>query len=654
MSCLLQSLLYLSLFVSTLSQALSLGNNGGEVDVGGQTFDYVIVGGGLTGLTVANRLSEDSSRQCLPFSITNYLLTVRLGTVLVIENGYKVDDVTTQVPTFANSLNTELMYNIPSAPDANTGGSHPVWVGNVVGGGSMVNGMAFDRASAADYNAWEQLGNLGWNWNSLLYYFQKSTTFTPPRAANVHEFGTTYDASYYGNNGPIQAAFPNFEYSDTKTIWTAWKAEGVPLPKEHASGSAVGAYWIPSSLQPKTQTRSHARNAYYDPVQSRHNLVLITGKTVNEVLFSQGLLTGYTASGVQYKSRADGSVKQVFARREVILAAGSIFTPQILQLSGIGPKNVLSAAGIKVKKDMPAVGANMQDHPNANMYFDLKNLATPNPLSSLDPSSNASAWAEYQSAKTGPITQAHGNSLAFLSLQSVTNNWNQIVQTVKSQRPRDYLPSVYDNSALLRGYTKQRDIIASLHASKDAAVGEIPMVPFGLAISALQRPLSRGTVTLDPSNKYGNPVVQWNTFQNPVDKQILVEMVRWTRKHWARQELAKFSPIELTPGTQAQTDDEIIDDLIQQKGLEASFAHMSGSCAMMPEYLGGCVGSDLAVYGVKGLSIVDASIIPLIPATHLQATMYAVAEKAADLIKARNALNILPTLSNLWPFSRWV
>lgn len=209
----------------------------------------------------------------------------------------------------------------------------------------MVNGMAFDRASAADYNAWEQLGNAGWNWASLLYYFKKSTTLTPPKADNVRDFGTTYDASAYGN-GPVQASFPNFEYPDMKDIWASWKAAGVPLPKEHALGNAVGAYWIPTSLRADTQTRSHAKNAYYDPVKSRSNLVLITGKTVNEILFSQGLLTGYTANGVQFKSRSDGSVKKVYARREVILAAGAVFTPQLLQLSGIGPRSVLSAAGI--------------------------------------------------------------------------------------------------------------------------------------------------------------------------------------------------------------------------------------------------------------------------------------------------------------------
>lgn len=527
----------------------------------------------------------------------------------------------------------------------------------------MVNGMAFDRASAADYDAWEKLGNTGWNFNSLLYYFKKSTTFTPPSASNVQQFGTTYDASYYGTNGPIQASYPEFEYPDVKTIWASYKASDVPLPKEQGSGRAVGAFWIPTALRPQTQTRSHAKNGYYDPVKSRSNLVVLTGNTVNEILFNSGFMTGLTASGVQFKSRADGSVKKVYAKSEVIMAAGSVFTPQLLQLSGIGPRDVLNAAGIPVKKHMPAVGANMQDHPNANMMFDLQNLAFPNPLSGLDPSYNATVWSEYNTNRSGPLTQAHGSSLAFLSLKTITDKWNDIVQTVKSQNVADYLPSVYADSSLLLGFQKQRDIIASLHSSADAAVGEFPMVPFGLAINALQRPLSRGTITINPQNKYGSPIVQFNSLQNPVDRQILVEMVRWTRKHWASPELAKFSPVEITPGTQAQTDDEIINDLVQQQALEASFAHMSGTCSMMPKAYGGCVANDLTVYDIKGLSIVDGSIIPLIPATHLQSTMYAVAEKAADIIKARNVFSIpnpfglrsisLPSFSNFWGSSRW-
>jgi choline dehydrogenase-like flavoprotein len=226
----------------------------------------------------------------------------------------------------------------------------------------VVNGMAFDRASSADYDAWETLGNSGWNWNSLLVYFKKSTTFTPPAKSIVQEFGTTYDSSYYGTDGPIQASFPNFEYQDTKNVWAAWKAEGVHLPREHAAGSAVGAFWIPTALQPRTQTRSSAKNAYFDPVQSRTNLHLVTGMTVNEILFDQNLLSlsSLKANGVQYVSRADGLVGKVYAKREVILAAGSVFTPQLLQLSGIGPRDILTAAGVRIKKELNAVGANMQ------------------------------------------------------------------------------------------------------------------------------------------------------------------------------------------------------------------------------------------------------------------------------------------------------
>jgi choline dehydrogenase-like flavoprotein len=538
------------------------------------------------------------------------------------------------------------MYNINSAPDANTGGkAFPVYVGNVVGGGSVVNGMAFDRASAADYDAWESLGNTGWNWNSLLPYFKKSTTFTPPTEANVKDFGITYDASFYGTNGPVQASFPNFEYQDTKDIWAAFRAENIPLPKEVASGNAVGAYWTPTALQPETQTRSSAKNAYYDPVKTRSNLMLATGKKVNEILFDQSLLSilSTKANGVQYVSNTDGSVGKVYAKREVILAAGAVFTPQLLQLSGIGPSNVLQAAGIQVRRSLNGVGANMQDHPNANMMFDLKNLAPVNIFSGQDPTYNATAWTDYNTNRTGPLTQAHGSSLAFLSLSSITDKASQIVQTIKAQNILSFLPVIYSKDQnLQRGMLKQRDIIANMHASPQAAAGEIPMTPFGLAISALQRPLSRGSINIDPKNKYGNPIVQFNTFSNPVDRQILVEMVRWTRKHWTRKELAKYSPIEISPGTQFQTDDDIISALIQQNGLGASFAHMSGTVSMMPEQLGGCVGTDLKVYGIGQLSVVDASIVPLIPATHLQSTMYAVAEKAADIIKARNnALSIL-------------
>ncbi|KAL1651814.1 hypothetical protein SLS61_005185 [Didymella pomorum] len=580
-----------------------------------ETYDYVIVGGGLTGLVVANRLSEDKSRS-----------------VLVLETGAITEDINTIIPTLGNNINSAKQYSVESAPDKELENmSFGVLIGKVVGGGSVINGMAFDRASAADYNAWEQLGNPGWGFNGLLPYFKKSTTFTPPTLTGP-EFNITCDASYYGTSGPLQASFPNFEYPDVKTIWEAFRSEGYTSPREHAAGEAVGMLWIPTSLDPKTQTRSDARRTYYDSVKSRGNLKLITGVSATEILFD-----GLTAKGVSFTNLADSTSSKAYAKCEVIMAAGSIFTPHILQLSGVGPADVLKAAGIKVKKDLAAVGANLQDHPNANMMFSTSNLSTPNPLFSTDPEQNTTAWAQYYANRTGPVCQSHGSSLAFLPLQNITSNWKTIVSTIKGQKTSDYLPAAYKNNAkLLAGYEAAKKITADLLSSTKAAAAEFPMNAFGLAIAAIQRPLSRGYVALDPKNPKGNPIVQFNTFQNPADRTMLLEAVKWTRRHWQSPVLARFSPVEVTPGVAAQTDDEIIHDLLDQGALTATFAHQSGTCSMLPEKYGGCVSSDLTVHGTKKLSIVDASIIPLIPATHLQATMYAVAEKAADLIKARN------------------
>ncbi|KAF2473380.1 alcohol oxidase [Lindgomyces ingoldianus] len=605
-------------FGSLLSTALALPQSRRDTEASSvkeQKYDYIIVGGGLTGLVVANRLSE-----------------LRDRTVLVIENGYIDDSLTTKVPNLANSLNSADMYSITSAPDPNLGNAtYPVQVGNVVGGGSVVNGMAFDRASAADYDAWEELGNPGWGWDSLLYYFKKSTTFTPPLKSLAKEFGMTYDENYYGKTGPLQASYPPFDFPDTKTIWSSFRAEKITFPKEGGSGDGVGAYWIPTALDPKTMTRSHARTAYYDPVKTRSNLKLVTGQTVNEILFN-----GLTATGVQFVSRADKTVTKAYAKREVIMAAGGVFTPQLLQLSGLGPKSVLQAAGVKVKRDMPSIGANFQDHANVQMFYNLDNMSFPNPLSlSTNATYNASAWQEYLTKKTGQYTIAHGNSLAFLSLPQLTTNYKTIVNQLKGQKTADFLPPIYSNKALLKGFEAQKSIITDMLSGNDAAAGEIPMSPFGLAISALQRPLSRGTIQLNPKDKYGNPVITFNTFQNPVDKAIIMAMIKFTRNHWARKELAGFAPLELVPGATAQTDDQIIKALVASGAILPTFAHPACTCAMMPEDKGGVVGSDLLVYGVDNLSVVDASILPLLPATHIQATMYAVAEKAADLIKAR-------------------
>ncbi|KAF2628599.1 GMC oxidoreductase [Macroventuria anomochaeta] len=202
-----------------------------------------------------------------------------------------------------------------------------------------------------------------------------------------------------------------------------------------------------------------------------------------------------------------------------------------------------------------------------------------------------------------------------ISLLSVSTY--RITLTPKLFFSTDHLPPVYKNNPnLLRGYEAAKTITAELLSGTKAAAVEVLMNAFGLAISAVQRPLSRG--------------------YNPADKTMMIEAGKWTRRYWQNPVLARFSPVEVTPGVAAQTDKETVHALLKQDALTIIFAHQSGTCSMLPDKYGGCVRSDLRVYGTKKLSIVDASIIPLVPATHMQATMYAVAEKAADIIKLRN------------------
>ncbi|KAF2157454.1 GMC oxidoreductase [Myriangium duriaei CBS 260.36] len=578
------------------------------------TYDYVIVGGGLSGLVVGNRLSANPANK-----------------VLVIEWGGIDTSVQATVPYNANGINSKSMWPLTSAPDAGlNNATFPVLVGGVVGGGTVVNGMAYNRAAADDYNAWEDLGNEGWGFNDLLPYFIKSTTLNTPSPAVAQEYSITWDRSAY-DHGPVPATLTNFQFPDLKKFWQAWVEAGVPRPKEHGLGDAVGAFWMPSTIDVKRGVRGDARLEYYEPIKRRPNFHLLTKTTVNEILFQNGL----TASGVSMTSRLDNTTSQVFASKEVILAAGAIHTPQILQLSGIGPKSVVEAAGIQSKLDLPGVGANFQDHPVAFMNFNISNQASPNSDSTLDPAYNASAYAQYLANRTGIYSSGRGNGVAFLSLPQITDDFDSIVSKVKAQNARDYLPSAYADPTLLAGFSAQRDILETRYGCSTTAVSEHPFSGgSGTWLGALQKPLSRGTITLNPVSPQGQPVIQYNTIQNPVDADLLIAIIRRIRKYWAADALKSLSPVETIPGAAVQTDDALLAAL---RGglLQPSFAHPSGSCAMMPKEKGGVVGSDLLVYGTQRLSIIDASIIPLIPAAHLQASMYAVAEKAADIIKSR-------------------
>ncbi|RYP16596.1 hypothetical protein DL765_005057 [Monosporascus sp. GIB2] len=583
------------------------------------TFDYIIVGGGTSGLVVANRLSEDTS-----------------VTVLVVEHGYIDNNPYTQIPqAVAQFPNTAELWNVTSAPEPYLGGStFAVRMASVVGGGSVVNGMLADRGSKADYDAWEALGNEGWGWDGLLPYFRKSTNFTPPSPGLAEDFDIQWDPEAYGR-GPLQIGFPSMLYPDLRNITSTWTARGVPMPGTPASGDAIGFLWIPNTLDTRSGTRCHARVAYYDPIADRPNLHLITGEEVVEILFDSPRLT---AIGVKMISRNDGTVRNAYASKEVVLAAGAISTPKLLQLSGIGPPIALEEAGVKVKRELAAVGANFQDHPAFNTSWSFSNLAFPNPNSIYTNATyNESAWEEYVTRHTGPYTIAFFNNAVFLPLSQLTSSYMAILDKIRNQTAAEYLPSIYEDSPeLLQGYKAQREILIDHFSREDAAPVEIFVGTPAITGGSIQTPLSRGTVTLDPVDPRRQPVVHYNALMNPVDRDLLLGMVRYIRDFNQDPLLAGYFPVETLPGESAQTDDEIMEALLATNGVRPTLAHPSCTCAMMPEEIGGCVSSDLLVYGTEKLSVVDASIMPLIPATHLQTTVYAVAEKASDIIKSRH------------------
>lgn len=270
-------------------------------------------------------------------------------TVHVIENGILDNGTTSSIPGNSGALNLAAMYDIYGAPVPNLGNQTFLFtVGNVVGGGSYVNGMQFDRGADADYDAWAELGNEGWGWSGLQLYFKKSNDFDAPSQEITKKFGITYEDDAYGD-GPLKVSIPDYQFPDTKTIFHSWDEVDIPHSKE-GFNEPVSVYWSPNSINKKTTTRSTSRSAYYDPIASRKNLKLLTNTHVDEITFEKNRIGALVAAGVRYTPRQMNKQTEVFAAKEVILAASGVFTPHLLMYSGTGPKDVLADACIVVKK----------------------------------------------------------------------------------------------------------------------------------------------------------------------------------------------------------------------------------------------------------------------------------------------------------------
>lgn len=352
--------------------------------------------------------------------------------------------------------------------------------------------------------------------------------------------------------------------------------------------------------------------------------------------------------------------------REVILAAGAVHSPQILELSGIGPADVLSKFDIRVVMDLPGVGNNFQDHPLLDAFYYSENLflikrffadlAVPN-ASYLTKSmilsnpgllnetvqeyfENKSGKPDYFSIKLmkptilGPYTAGSMiNTVAFPSLPSISSNWTNMMQDASSQDATQYLVSGLDPT-IIAGYEAQKTILVDLLSSTDVGSYELLNDNLGLLAVSVMHPFSRGSVHILSINPLQQPLIDPRYCANPLDCQILVEALLFNNKLVDTSSMKLVQPTPYSPFFQNATVETLMP--VIRSGIRTEF-HGTGSTSMMPRDLGGVVDTHLRVYGTKNLHIVDAGIIPLVPAAHLQAPVYAIAEKAADIIKADNA-----------------
>jgi len=331
----------------------------------------------------------------------------------------------------------------------------------------------------------------------------------------------------------------------------------------------------------------------------------------------------------------------VSAKREVILSTGAYFNPKLLQLSGIGPKALLEEHKIPVIVDLPGVGSNLQDH---TLVRPLNYTSDPNPPGLwVDPSPAtnrtwlAEALAEYRQNRTGYYTRPlSGSTVAFIPLPVMApKTFRSIISASRKRAVDAYLPS-RSSASVIAGYKAQKEILLRGYATLKIGTGEVSIRP-GIAPGPaliVEKPLSRGYVEIASSDPWADPKLYYRTLSDPTDVAVLTSNLRFSRAFFASKGMAGFKPVETYPGANVDSDDELA-EIVRGRIVNPSVGHASCSCPMMKRELGGVVDTELNVYGVTGLRIVDISIIPIIPTCHLLNTRYAIAEKAADIIRGR-------------------
>lgn len=520
-----------------------------------------------------------------------------------------------------------------------------------MGGSSAINAHVFVPPAKTLADSWEALGNEGWNWETLQKYIKRA--YSSPAVDKDTQKALAIDGWAVEDvppKGPILTSFSNPLSPSIQEAWTAtFKNLGLRKSRDPFIEASVGSFSQLNSISPHTKERSHAATAYYHPVKDRENLVVITGALVEKILFDTRSSLDTKAKVVQY--RHNGEVKTVAATKEVILAAGPLQSPKILELSGIGNSELLKKHGIDVVKHLPGVGENLQDHLVCAIHYKaVDSLETLDALVRQEPEAIGQAMQDYASKRSGPLTGMGIEAYAYLHIidHSSGPGRERLQNLVRENRPPETdrtAQAVYSlaskalldqsaPSAAYLAFRSQSVLPVDLSWSPNSPTGAVPGKFFTIAV-LLSNPLSRGSVHVRSSDPADAPLTDPAYLSHPVDAEVMAEHMLQVEKIAASEPLSSrflAQPLQhRDPAADLRGDREHAKRYARTSGI--SNWHLGGACAMLPLELGGVVDSALRVYGVQGLRVVDSSMMPLLSTANLQATVYGVAERAADLIK---------------------